>query len=70
MYTTPFYNSTKKSFYIRQPFKETIDGSGSSLRVRSWVLRVGDQVLGVVVGEIKVLVIFSTLKGDAMLTSH
>ena len=21
---------TKKSFYIRQPFKETIDGSGSS----------------------------------------
>ena len=30
MYTTPFYNNTKKSFYIRQPFKETIDGSGSS----------------------------------------
>ena len=30
MYATPFYNSTKKCFYIRQPFKETIDGLGSS----------------------------------------
>ena len=30
MYITPFYNSTKKTFYIRQPFKETIDESGSS----------------------------------------
>ena len=45
-------------------------GRGLVLGVRSWVLRVGGQVLGVGVGEIKVLVIFSPLKGDAMLTSH
>ena len=68
MYTTPFYNSTKKSFYIRQPFKETIDGSGSSFGGQELGFEGRGQALGV--GEIKVLVIFSPLEGDAMLTSH